>query len=388
MSGDLEKVMVKTRMPGIMVDARQTMGGVERYTSELVRLASREEYRSRFVFFGRGPLDLFTPVSPRRNAGGYFRHVLGNGKRVLTDQLLMPLAARRTGAVLIHSPNYLVPLFTDRPVVVTCHDTSLADHFSTKQAGVMRYYERAVMRNGLQKAAHIIVPSRAVAARLVEKFHLSPERVSVIYPPLPSFCFEIGNGRKKSEAASFWGSRPFFLSVGTLEPRKNLRRLLQGWRLAYSRSRIPLLLVGPYGWGEKRLLDEQFTVSDGLQWLGPVDDPTLASLYRQAAAVIQYSLDEGFGYPVAEALCAGTPLVLSDIEVHREVAADCALFAPPSDPKVLADRLVELCSWTAAKRLEIEQRSLKQAELIKRFSTMESYLTVYEDVLALGTKGV
>jgi glycosyltransferase involved in cell wall biosynthesis len=216
----------------------------------------------------------------------------------------------------------------------------------------------------------------------MERFRLSSHTISVIYPPLPSFCFAKLNGRENPQGLPFAGQGPFFLSVGTLEPRKNLQRLIQGWRQTYTQCRIPLLLVGPYGWKEKKLKDGQSTVSDGLHWLGPVDDSTLTALYRQATAVIQYSLDEGFDYPVAEALCMGTPLIVSDIEVHREVTAGCALFAPPTAPEILAERLFELCSWPQEKKSECKMQARRQADLLRKFSAIDNYLTLYDRVLA------
>ncbi|HBI15911.1 MAG TPA: hypothetical protein DDY20_10430 [Desulfobulbaceae bacterium] len=374
--------MACTEKPRVVIDARPTMGGVERYAFELARLAKNGHCLDRVILYGREDSTRYRPVSPRREVRRPLHQALGAAKRILVDQLMLPLAACRNHADLIHSPNYLVPLCTRKPVVVTCHDLSLLDHFPTKPAGPMRYYERAVMQSGLQRAAHIIAPSRAVAAELRQRLGLPADRVSVLYPPLPSFCFDITSGEP-------WPDRlqvrpPFFLSVGTIEPRKNLHRLLLGWRRAYSRCRVPLLLVGPYGWGERTLLDGQLAVTDGLRWLGCVDDSTLAALYRQATAVVQFSLAEGFDYPVAEALCTGTPVVLSDIEVHREVAADCGLFAPPADPDALADRLVEVCSWPEEQRTDFRLRCGRQAGLLRQFSRIEPYLNLYARILTAG----
>lgn len=363
-----------------MIDARPTMGGVERYTYELARLMQTCSGQDRLYLYGRKDADRYEPLPARNARRRLFRHILGSGKRILTDQLVLPLAARRVGADLIHSTNYLVPLCTQKPVVVTCHDLSLLNYFSSKKAGLMKYYERSVLLSGLRKAAHVITPSKAVAADIQQRFDLPADKISTIYPPLPSFCFEASSEKPVLERP--FPQQPFFLSVGTLEPRKNLHCLLQGWLRAYSRCRIPLLLVGPYGWRQRRLIEEQLAALGGLQWLGCIDDSTLSALYRQATAVVQYSLAEGFDYPVAEALSAGTPVVASDIGVHREVMAGCGLFAPPRDHEVLADRLLEVCSWSAAQRAGFFLRARQQAGLLKQSSAVEPYLAVYKQVLA------
>lgn len=368
--------------PRIVIDARMAMGGVERYISGLARLVQDGQGRNRILLYGRQTAGRFQPVSPRRSVRPGVRRALGGVRRILTDQLLLPLAASRFRAELIHSPNYLVPLCSRKPVVVTCHDLSLIDHFSTKEKGLMRHYERAVMLNGLRRAAHVIVPTRAVGAALRRRFRLPADRVSVLSPPLPTFCLD--SGPEDASAAPYGAQRPFFLSVGTIEPRKNLPLLLQGWRRAYAVCRVPLLLVGPYGWGEKVLTEGRPAGSDGLRWLGCIDDAALETLYRQATAVVQYSLDEGFDYPAVEALCAGTPVVLSDIDVHREVTAGCGLFAPPDDPGALADQLLKVCSWSVEQRADFTQRSRQQAELFRQSATIEPYLALYERVLAGG----
>lgn len=370
MSGDREV----RRLPRVVLDARPTMGGVERYTLELTRLLTAADPGERIVLFGRHAVG---PYVPAPLAGGMLRRLRrlpGAVRRILADQLLLPLAAYRHRADLVHSTNYLVPLLTRRPVVVTCHDLTLLDHFSTRKRGPMRYYARWLLTTGLRRAAHVITPSRTVAAQVVQRFGLPPDRVTPIYPPLPRFCRERATNHPVADP-------PFFLSVGTLEPRKNLARLLEGWRRHAGRGRVPLFLVGPYGWRQRRILAEQEDAA-GLRWLGVVDDPTLSALYRKATAVVQFSLAEGFDYPVAEALCCGTPVVASDIPVHREVLADCALFAPPDDPAALAARLAEVAAWGGVQRKEWAGRARRRAALIDRSSSAAVYLDLYRRITA------
>ncbi len=366
----------------ILIDARHTMGGVERYTFELSRLVQSSCNRDSIDLFGRDSAIQYKAAQSPKGVRRLLRTTLGSCRRIVTDQLLLPLAARRAKADLIHSTNYLVPPCTGKPVVVTCHDLSLLDHFSTKQAGPMRHYERTVLQIGLQRAAHIIAPSIAVATELRQRFEFDRDRISAIYPPLPSFCFKAPTEITKAMPGKLDLHQPFFLSVGTIEPRKNLHRLLAAWKRVYTQCRIPLIIVGPSGWGESRLLTEQLRATDGLHWLGCIDDSSLAGLYRQATAVVQYSLAEGFDYPVAEAICSDTPVVLSDIEVHREVAADCGLFAPPTDPETLAGLLLEVSTWSDDQRRLYSLKARRQADLLRKASSIERYISLYKEVLA------
>lgn len=371
--------------PSIFIDARPTMGGIARYTYELSRLMKSSRYGEQVFLYGQGFSDSFKAASSVHGMKLLLRHLLGGAKRIMTDQLSLPLAAHRSGASLLHSTNFFVPLFTQKPVVVSCHDLSLLRFFSSKKAGLMKYYERFLLLHGLRGAAHVITISHAVASELKQHFGFLEKKVTVIYPPLPRFCHDVTDEGELPDHRI--PKEPFFLSVGSIEPRKNLARLLEGWQRAYSHCQIPLVLVGPYGWNQRRLVHERLAATDGIYWLDNVNDTTLSKLYKKATAVVQYSLYEGFDYPVAEAICMGTPVVASDIEVHREVMAGCGLLASPFDTDALTAALLEVCSWSEQKLAEYRLHSKQQAHLIKQCSSVDQYISLYQQVLAKKCNG-
>lgn len=363
----------------ILLDARPTMGGVARYTYELGQLIQCSSYQNQVDLYGRRKDKHFLPTSSASGLRSLLRPILGGGKRILSDQVLLPLAAFQRNADLIHSTNYLVPLWTSKPVVITCHDLALLDFFSTKKAGGMKYYERFVLLNGLHRASHIIAPSKTVATELEQRFHFPAKKITAIYPPLPSFC--LAHPAKNSVHDQSTPPSPFFLSVGTIEPRKNISHLLLGWREAYAQCRIPLVIVGQYGWQQRQLIEEQLRVTDGLYWLQNIDDITLSALYRRATALVQYSLAEGFDYPVAEALCMGTPVVASDIGVHREVMAGCGLLASTTEPAELTTKLLEVLSWSSQALTAFKNQARQQANILKQHSTIDPYISLYRRIL-------
>jgi len=112
-----------------------------------------------------------------------------------------------------------------------------------------------------------------------------------------------------------------------------------------------------------------------------VDDTVLAALYRSATAVVQFSLDEGFDYPVAEAMSFGAPLVLSDIAVHREVAGDCALYAPPGNVDALTAALLQSCGMSREERSAHRGRALRRIAEIESLSGLERYTAIYHRVM-------
>jgi glycosyltransferase involved in cell wall biosynthesis len=140
----------------------------------------------------------------------------------------------------------------------------------------------------------------------------------------------------------------FALHVGTFEPRKNLAMLLSAWEQLHTSSRVtlPLVLCGAVGWKNDDLRPI-FSGGEHAGWLinlGYVSDAVLGELYRRAVLVCCPSLYEGFGLPVLEAMGVGTPVLASDIPVHREVAGAAAVLLPPDDPTRWAAEAAALAS--------------------------------------------
>jgi glycosyltransferase involved in cell wall biosynthesis len=352
----------------ILVEGRSSIGGIERYTRELLRLLRADLRGDEVLAFGEpAPGAAAHPV--RR---GFLGRNLGGLKRVFADQYLLPREARRHRAEVLHSTNYFVPRGLRLPCIATFHDLWLLDHFPQKRRGWMRRYERWQHEDALRRADHLVAVSATVAARIMARTGLGPERVSVIHPPLPDLA-SLASG---TEAAT----RPYFLTVGTLEPRKNLLRLADAQQRAYAECGIPLLIAGRYGWRQRELLARIDASGGALRWLGEVDDATLARLYRDALALVAYSLDEGFDYPTAEALSLGTPVVLSDISVHREVVGDLGLYAPADAPEVLAERLLEAAALGAAQRSAFREAALRRAGELAALGAAERYRALYRRV--------
>jgi glycosyltransferase involved in cell wall biosynthesis len=364
----------------ILVDGRPAMGGMARYTRELVRLL-RRELGDRLVVYregGAGGPQGRDRALARRIAGV----IAGRARRIAGDQLLLPLAARRARADLVHCPGYVVPTMGAIPAVATCHDLSLIDRFDAHKRGPMKYYERRAMLAALAGAAHIVTPSESVAAALRRRFEVGAERVTAIAPPLPDFP-PAGAGRLPPDLEP----QRFLLCVGVLEPRKNLHLLFEAHRRAWDDLRIPLVLVGPYGWKQRDVVRAAADSRGRIRWLGAVDDATLADAYRGAAAVVQYSLDEGFDYPAAETLGFGTPLLLSDLPVHREVAGECALYAPADNAGALANRLREVARWSAGDRVAHAARAAARVAMIRERGAPHLYLDLYDRLCEQRARG-
>ena len=179
----------------------------------------------------------------------------------------------------------------------------------------------------LRHAAGIIAVSEATKRDAIELLRLPPERITVIYSGVAEPFFTAEPHRRV---------RPYVLFVGTIEPRKNLGRLLEAWETLPPglRDEYELVIAGPGGWGE--LPPGNYTR------LGYVPEVELPSLTAGATVFCYPSLYEGFGFPVAQAMAAGVPVITSNVSSLPEVAGDAALYVDPRSTIELAAALARL----------------------------------------------
>jgi glycosyltransferase involved in cell wall biosynthesis len=243
---------------------------------------------------------------------------------------------------LVHATSAAVPPTRGRPLVATVHDVAFRRFPEAYPAGGRRFHERATWI-AVREAARVLVPSAATARDLVDLYGLEPARVTVTPlgvdpPPDP---LDRAPARRLLRRLAVPG--PFLLAVGTLEPRKNLARLLAAFAaVAAELHEHHLVVVGPAGWG--KALPPGTAVPPRVVLAGSVDQVTLHGLYASADGLAYPSLYEGFGLPVLEAMAHGTPVLTSDRSSLPEVAGDAALLVDPVDPDAIAKGLVALVS--------------------------------------------
>ena len=213
------------------------------------------------------------------------------------------------GGDLVHCPT---PLHPGRGrQVVTVHDAVPFTHPETLTPRGVAWH-RAMIARAAREAALVVVPTHAVADALSR--HVGLERVLVVGEGVSGDLALPPDADER--AARLDLPERFLLTVATLEPRKNLRGLVE----AMAGLDVPLLCVGQQGWGDG--------APDGVRLLGRVPDPDLAVLLDRATALVVPSLSEGFGLPLLEGMAAGTPVLTSDAPALVEVAAGAALSVP------------------------------------------------------------
>jgi glycosyltransferase involved in cell wall biosynthesis len=336
-------------------------GGLTRYTQELGRALASEFPEDEFVLLSDQPFD-----PPSRSPGNLRSPDRPKGP---LDRWWWLIGVQRamSGARcdLFHGTNFAVPWAPLRPSVVTIHDLSpWLDPGWHTGAGFVR--RRTPPQLGLGLATMIITPTEAIRRQAIDRFQIHPARITAV--PLAA-------DHLRPAKAKPWPA-PYFVFVGTLEPRKNLGMLLDAWREVYSRHGAHLVLAGQ----RREDLTLPLAPEPGLHLLGEVADEDLAALYTGAAAMVYPSLYEGFGLPVLEAMQCGALVIASRDAAIREVAGDAAILLDAEDRR----------SWVEAMSAAVERpactdslraRSLTRARSFSWARTAHRTMEVYVEAL-------
>ncbi len=234
---------------------------------------------------------------------------------VLWYPALLPRQAAKARVDVLHCTIFRAPPRAHVPTILTVHDLAVLRHPEVFPLWT-RLYGRTALRPTIRAVDRVIAVSEFSKREVVELVGVDPDRVDVVPNALePVF-------RAEGRAAD----GDYVLAVGTLEPRKNLARIVE----ATARVGAQLRLVGAAGWGNAGVAGSHVT------WLGRVDDDDLAAAYRGARSLVFPSLYEGFGIPVLEAMACGTPVVTSEGSAMAELVGDAAILVDPLDVASIA----------------------------------------------------
>jgi len=271
------------------------------------------------------------------------------------------------------------------PNVITLHDAAPLSHPEWASPRLRWLRNRLLARAGKLGDAYIAI-SQAAVDELVQYFGVDEKKIHVVPNGIDATWFDEGDASTRfPQLAVQYGLRAgYFLFVGTLQPRKNVDRLLEAYAQLPARLRADhgLLIVGRPGWRSAGTIARMETMrDDGVLWLDNIDDDRdVRALYRHAAALVFPSLHEGFGLPVLEALASGTPVVTSNQASLPEVAGDAALLVDPLNTGEIAAAMRELIV-NPATRSECIRRGHVQAQKFTLDRTAAATAAVYRSLL-------
>ena len=365
-------------------EASYRSAGIAVYIEHLLRYLPRVAPELRYrVLLGRGrlPAEVTLPVS--RSRWPTHRPPL----RIVWEQLVLPWVLRRQRADLLHAPAFVAPLLTSVPTVITVHDLSFLRYPHFFRRSRQRYLS-TMTPWACRRAEAVITGSEFSRREIVAALDVPPQRLHVVpygvaarFRPLPAAqvaAFRVRRGLPER----------FILYLGTLEPRKNLPRLIRAF--ARLRSAVPeahLVLAGGKGWFYQTIFAE--VTRQGLQgrvhFPGFIPAEEQALWYNAATSFAYLSTYEGFGLPVLESLACGVPAVASNSTSLPEAAGGGALLVPPEDEEAITTALAQL--WRDAElRASLRAQGLRHAARFSWERTASLTAEVYRKVLGQDTE--
>jgi len=296
----------------------------------------------------------------------------------LAGRPALPAPLRSADLVHAMSGSAIPPVADGQRLVVTVHDLAF-DRYPGMFPRSWRAMHRLGLRAAVRRGHAIVTPSRSTAEDLLSRTNVEPRKLHVVpeAAALPRSDVDVGETLKRLKLMP-----PYVLFVGTLEPRKNLVRLVRAYRRVATTG-VPhaLVLAGPLGWHHERLMRELALEGPGeIVMTGALAPDELDAVYRAADAFVYPSVYEGFGLPVLEAMTRGVPVVASNTSSLPEVTGDAAIGVNPRSVRELAAAIESLCTDVdLAERLAAAGR--RRAERFSWDETAARTAEVYEQVL-------
>lgn len=344
----------------ILVDARELhphRAGIGRYIFNLFHDMERAVPSHSFSAV---VMESGAPYLPRLLGNEPLKIRWNNFNRALKpvwDNYFLARRFHRLGCGLYYAPCHFGPVFDKRiPIVATIHDLTpflFPETFGRARGAYLRF----MMKRLVKAARRISTPSENTRNDLIKTLGVNPDKILVIRPslgPLPGAS--VGENPVKADK--------YILSVGTMEPRKNLARLIKAYsRLPSSlREEYPLVITGRAGWktGGLRSTAEQEGVTNNTIFTGFIAEEHLPAVLAGAAVFCYPSLYEGFGFPPLEAMYFGTPVLTSNVSSLPEVVGDAALAVNPHSIEEISDGLNRLLTDEPL-REKLRRKGFKQA---------------------------
>lgn len=344
--------------------------GVKIYSQGIIKALSLIDKKNEYILYVSRPIE--APYS--YNAKNFKLKISKSGffpwtytafpdkiKKDKPDVLFMPIQT---------SPFFKKP--ENIKIVVTVHDLAFLlfpNHFSAKN----KFFLNLHTKRAVEMTDRLIVPSISTKKDIIKFYKTEEKKIDVIYHGVTSFFGDSLRFNEK-ERERTKKDKPYILFVGTIQPRKNLARLIEAFEIVKKTNKnlpnLKLVICGGKGWGANRVYKKAKAseASKSIVFLGNVDSDQIVELYKNALIFVMPSLYEGFGLPALEAMSFGVPCVVGDNSALSEIADDHALLVNAYNSVDIAEK-INLFLKNDFLRNDFSKRSIKNA---KNFSWTES----------------
>ncbi|MCR9170859.1 MAG: glycosyltransferase family 4 protein [bacterium] len=292
-------------------------------------------------------------------------------------------ALKKYKADIFLSPDGYLSLTTDVKQVAVMHDLNFV-HNPQDLKPVMRRYYLTQFPKFAKKASHIITVSEYSKQDICEQYQVPEDRVTAIWNGASEVFQPLKEGEIQSVRDKYSGGLPYFLFVGAIHPRKNVRRLIEAFALFRennSSSNMPLVIVGTELWANAGMdIEISDELKSSIRFTGhlPLEELALVMGAADIFAFVPYF--EGFGIPLVEAMRCGTPILAGDKTSLPEVAGDAALYCDPFSVEDIALKMTELANNDAL-RNDLSSKGLERSKLFSWDSAAEKVWNVLKDQL-------
>jgi len=358
----------------IAIDARALVSkrpaGKEKFTINVLEELFKLDKSNNYILYlnqdfkGSLPANFFKRII---KAPGIFWHFF-----VIIDLIL------RKPDLFFAPISYIIPAlnFFSKNIIVI-YDLCVFLPPQTRPSFKTKVIEKIFLRSAIRNTKKVVTISESTKKDIIKYFPIASEKISVIYPAVAdNFRFIDDKQKCKFALDKFNLPKKFILFVGTLEPRKNLVRLISAYHKLP--NTCPLVIVGKRGWRYQEIFDkaEELRLKDKIIFLDYVPTEDLPYLYNSAACFVYPSLYEGFGLPVLEAMACGAPVITSNVSSLPEAAGEAAILVDPYNVDEIAMALNKILT-NENLRQDLREKGLKQAQKFFWRKTAQEILKIF-----------
>lgn len=345
-----------------LIEALAEIDDVNHYTLYVTRREAVERFSNRWANFSVRSTLPHTPL--------------------IRIPLTLSAELRRNPVDVLHV-QFTSPPFSPCPVVVSIHDLSF-EHLPQTFKWRSRKQLRITVRRSAREASQVIALSEYARSDIIASYHVNPENISVIPLAAPAHFRPVKDEQELQRVRQTYGiENEYILSVGAIQPRKNLSRLIAAYsqlRRAKPEVKLPkLVLVGRCAWLYDETLHDikKMDLSDSVILTGYVPEADLPALYSGAICFVYPSYFEGFGLPPLEAMKCGAPVIVGDRTSLPEVVGDAGVLVDPFDVDALAVAIEKVINDSDL-RARLSVKGVQRAKLFDWRATARQTLAVYQ----------